>query len=305
MRQEEALLRPAPLPIERVVFDGPLARVGAFRCPPEHPLFADSGPIVNPIFVFPRTAVSIQHDGGTPFVADPTIATLYNRGAVYGRRQVTGDGDHCDWFALDPRVLADIATMRDPAALERPDRPFDARYTTIDGPTYLMQRRLMEAIGDGRQDALFVEEQVVWLARRVLEHAADRTSRPPARRRMSARTARLHRDHVEHARLVLTRHPEAATSLVEVARLVGVSVFHLCRVFRRRTGLTLHEYRTQLRLRLALERLSEPRPDLTRTALDLGFSSHSHFTAAFRQAFGLTPSAFVRQARAGGAETER
>jgi AraC-like DNA-binding protein len=30
---------------------------------------------------------------------------------------------------------------------------------------------------------------------------------------------------------------------------------------------------------------------LTRLALDLGYSSHSHFTASFRRAFGLTPSA--------------
>ena len=71
----------------------------------------------------------------------------------------------------------------------------------------------------------------------------------------------------------------------------------LCRLFRRHTGMTLHEYRTELRLRDALDRLASRRGDLTRIALDLGFSSHSHFTAAFRRAFGMTPTAFVRQAR--------
>ena len=35
--------------------------------------------------------------------------------------------------------------------------------------------------------------------------------------------------------------------------------------------------------------------DLTDLGLDLGFSSHSHFSAAFRAAYGRTPSAF-RQA---------
>jgi AraC-like DNA-binding protein len=34
--------------------------------------------------------------------------------------------------------------------------------------------------------------------------------------------------------------------------------------------------------------------DLTRLSLDLGFSSHSHFTAAFRQAYGRTPAEFQR-----------
>jgi AraC-like DNA-binding protein len=34
------------------------------------------------------------------------------------------------------------------------------------------------------------------------------------------------------------------------------------------------------------------RDDITDPALDLGFSSHRHFTASFRSAFGLTPSAY-------------
>jgi AraC family transcriptional regulator len=92
-------------------------------------------------------------------------------------------------------------------------------------------------------------------------------------------------------------------------------VFHLARVFKARTGFSLHAYRTQLRLRAALERVAPrhgagpalrlrsgqaPRRgsghggrdvDLIDIALDLGFSSHSHFTEAFRRNFGTTPSA--------------
>src|SRR5690606_25356351 len=99
----------APLPVERVIFDSPLVRVGAFRCPEMHPLFADSGPIVNPVFVFPRTPVWIGHEGGEPFLSDPTIATLYNRGQRYRRRAVAGHADCCEWFALAPAILAEIA----------------------------------------------------------------------------------------------------------------------------------------------------------------------------------------------------
>ena len=71
-------------------------------------------------------------------------------------------------------------------------------------------------------------------------------------------------------------------------------MFHLARVFKARTGFSLHAYRNQLRLRAALERLAEPGVDLIDIALDLGFSSHSHFTETFRRSFGKTPSA-VRQ----------
>jgi AraC-like DNA-binding protein len=41
---------------------------------------------------------------------------------------------------------------------------------------------------------------------------------------------------------------------------------------------------------MALERLDAGERDLTRLALDLGYSSHSHFTDAFRRSFGVTPS---------------
>jgi AraC-like DNA-binding protein len=55
-----------------------------------------------------------------------------------------------------------------------------------------------------------------------------------------------------------------------------------------------------MRLRLSLERLRDPRANLSAIAYDLGYSSHSHFTMAFRRAFGTTPSEFrARPGRAG------
>jgi AraC-like DNA-binding protein len=103
-------------------------------------------------------------------------------------------------------------------------------------------------------------------------------------------------DLAEAARTVLARSFREPVTLDEVARRTGSSMFHLCRTFRRHTGSTLHGYRNQLRLRTALERAATPESDLTELALDLGFSSHSHFTAAFRKAFGISPSAFRRKA---------
>jgi AraC-like DNA-binding protein len=45
----------------------------------------------------------------------------------------------------------------------------------------------------------------------------------------------------------------------------------------------------------AVEEIQSSRGDLTRVALELGFSSHSHFSAAFRSQFGLSPSLLRRQ----------
>jgi AraC-like DNA-binding protein len=72
---------------------------------------------------------------------------------------------------------------------------------------------------------------------------------------------------------------------------VNASPFNFARIFQQQTGLPLHRYLTHLRLRAALERLPET-DDITTLALDLGFSSHSHFTDVFRREFGKTPSEY-------------
>lgn len=95
---------------------------------------------------------------------------------------------------------------------------------------------------------------------------------------------------VERAREQLANDPSTSDSLHEIARVAAASPFHLARCFKRSHGIGLHAYRTRLRMALALARLGDGEDDLTRLALDLGYSSHSHFTAAFRVHFGVPPS---------------
>ena len=83
-------------------------------------------------------------------------------------------------------------------------------------------------------------------------------------------------------------------TLGEIARAVHSSPFHLARVFRARTGFSIHGYRNQLRLCSSLEQVLEPEADLALIARRLGYSSHSHFTVSFRRAFGKPPSAVRR-----------
>jgi AraC-like DNA-binding protein len=64
-------------------------------------------------------------------------------------------------------------------------------------------------------------------------------------------------------------------------------------VFSASTGRTLHQHRTELRLRVALEHLEHPatRNNLSAIAHNLGFCSHSHFVQVMRRYAGATPSA--------------
>src|SRR4051794_30321177 len=93
--------------LDRVVFASPLVRIGRWRCPVDHPQFLDSGPSSDALFVFPRQAVWIEHEGRDPFVADANTVTYYNKGQRYRRRPLSATGDHCEWFAVAPDAIAD------------------------------------------------------------------------------------------------------------------------------------------------------------------------------------------------------
>jgi len=96
------------------------------------------------------------------------------------------------------------------------------------------------------------------------------------------------------SRVVLAKAFREGMTLDALARAVFSSPFHLARVFRRETGISLHTHWNKLRLRQALQEIADGASDLTRLALELGFSSHSHFTQAFTREFGEPPSRIRR-----------
>lgn len=101
---------------------------------------------------------------------------------------------------------------------------------------------------------------------------------------------------VDRAKEVLYAAGSRPISLDEVAGQVGVSPIYLTQCFSRNEGMPLYRY--QMRLRLSRAPFELPRCcSLTELALDLGFSSHAHFTSTFRSAFGVTPSAFRAERR--------
>ncbi len=278
---------PVARPLDTLLYSSPVLTIGKFRADPAHPRFHDSGPAGAHIFVFPRTLVRIRHEGAEPFVAGPDVVTFYNRGQVYRRDSVGGRSDRCEWFAFAPEVLVEAIGEKDPAVQEHPDRPFSVSHTRSEPVTYLLQRRVVESVARAGTDALEVEETMLDVLRRLIagsDAARSKGVRAPVERRQ--------RELAEAACVELARAPQDRRSLSGIASSLGTSVFHLCRVFRRHTGSTLHGYRTRLRMAMALERLARRDPDLTEIALSLGFSSHSHFTAAFRAEFGTTPSRF-------------
>jgi AraC-like DNA-binding protein len=82
-------------------------------------------------------------------------------------------------------------------------------------------------------------------------------------------------------------------TLDELARLVGLSGFHLNRVFRMEVGLPPHAYQTQVRLTNAKLLLTKGW-SIDQAAMAAGFFDQSHFTNKFRRLFGYTPGVYQK-----------
>ena len=134
---------------------------------------------------------------------------------------------------------------------------------------------------------------------------AYRAAIPPAIARIMAGSAmsaaprgtRAQQELVTHAKRYVASRPGERIRLAEVGRALDVSPVYLTGVFRQVEGVPFYQYALRTRLERAVRLLPEYAADLSELALDLGFSSHSHFTATFSSAFGFAPAVFRERAR--------
>jgi AraC family transcriptional regulator len=155
----------------------------------------------------------------------------------------------------------------------------------IDARAQALVGLLRHSLRQGIAEPLEAESLALTLVQRALgprtTHAAGATA---GRQRLADRV-----------KFVLTSDLGRRWTLAEIAAEVRGSPVYLTQVFRQVEGLSLYRYQLRLRLARALDLLAQY-DDLTALSLGLGFSSHSHFSAAFRDAYGRSPSEFRRSA---------
>jgi AraC-like DNA-binding protein len=216
--------------------------------------------------------------GGDARLADPLTATLWRRDTSYRVRHPVAGGDRCTVFRLTPqgsRTLWELFPGR---------RQRAARSRPLDGRGYLLHRRALERArrGRGPAGALGLEEAALAVLHQVVSDGDPDTGAPRA-----AAAGR----YVDRARDIIARDFLRPLTVEGIAREAHCSPFHLSRLFRRATGVSLYRAVVRLRLRAALERVMDEPAALATIALDCGFASHSHFTDAFRAEYGCAPSA--------------
>jgi AraC-like DNA-binding protein len=257
----------------------PVVSLGTFWCAPDDVRWSlDNfvGEVAH--IIFPATPVWIAAQGRDPTLAGPNHAMFFNPGDVFRRRRFNGHGDRNHFMVVGEDTLEEwLLSARFPDQIGK----------LLPRP-YLIARAIARAITQGA-DGLTVEERLLRLGHATVTGAFGLEDRPPRPRRRQPAM-------VEDAKAVLSARFTERLTLEELGRAVNVSPFHLARSFRRQTGYTLHEYRTHLRLRAALERLAAGDEDLAVIARAVGFSSHSHLTASFHRAFGVPPSCVRKRA---------
>lgn len=101
------------------------------------------------------------------------------------------------------------------------------------------------------------------------------------------------RPEIARARRIIQDRFARAISLHALAEEVGLSKFHLLRLFREEVGTTPHAYQLHLRIARAREML-DANASAAEVALACGFADQAHFTRAFKRIVGYTPGAFKR-----------
>ena len=229
--------------------------------------------------VFPFRGVYLRHVGGDQAVADANHVLFFNRGEGYQVSHPVTGGDTSLVVSLPEELLAELTPV---SLCGTGDAfTFNQQHLRIDARAQALVMLLRHSLGNDSIETLEAEALSLTLVSRAVGPRTARASGATyARRRL-----------VDRVKVLLAGDLSRRWTLAEIAAEIGGSPVYLTQAFQQVEGLPLYRYQLRLRLARALDLIAE-REDLSGLAQDVGFSSHSHFTAAFRQAYGMTPSEF-------------
>jgi AraC family transcriptional regulator len=229
--------------------------------------------------VFPYRGVFVRHVGEEIVIAEPNQVLFFNAKEPHRIACPVAEGAACLVLTIEEELLRELAPekiVRDGAPLSF--RPLRLR---IDPRAQSLVAMLRYSLRENIAEALEAESLALTLAQRALgprtTHAASASSHV--------------RKLVDRVKLVLTADLARRWTLAEIAEEAGGSPVYLTQAFRQVEGVPLYRYQLRLRLAKALDLMADYE-DLSALAFELGFSSHSHFSAAFKQAYGRSPTEF-------------
>ena len=233
--------------------------------------------------VFPYRGVYVRHVGQDQAVAEANQVLFFNATEGYRISHPVEGGDASLTLVISEPLLRELAPrafLRDSATLA-----FQQQRRRIDARAQVLVALIGHSLRHNIAERLGAESLALTLVQRALGPRTTHAAGASVGRQLL----------VDRAKLVLASDLARRWTLAEIATEVRCSPVYLTQVFQQVEGLPLYRYQLRLRLARALDLLAHY-DDLTSLSLDLGFSSHSHFSAAFREAYGRSPSEFRQSA---------
>jgi AraC-like DNA-binding protein len=231
--------------------------------------------------ILPLRGVCVMHfSRGSEIIGEPNVGLILPAERPYKVSHPVTDGDDCFVIEYSSECFRDVMEV----VLLSAGIYSLGTHSLLSLPAIAARNLIWCRLAQNSASALEVEETGLALLSYALRH-----SRGDARsRRLNSKIPRQ----IDVAKVVLLTHPEKNWSLAALAQTLECSPFYLTRSFHEYVGIPLHRYQLQTRLAKAIDLLLDSNQDLMTIAINLGFSSHSHFTASFRQFVGITPNSF-------------
>jgi len=227
------------------------------------------------ITLLSRGTLAYRTHAGSALLS-PGWLMLGNPGDGYACSHEHGDGTGDDCLALSiPAELLDDAG--DALGMRGTSRPRFARAAL---PPLPRVSALLGSLLVGGDEGFLFEEAVLGVVAQVRAALLDGAAPEPVAQQDERALA---------AAAYMERHGGEALLLDDVAQAVGLSPFHLLRVFRRTIGATPHQYLMRVRLVRAVALLRDTAMPVTEVAYEAGWSDLSNFTRTFRREVGCAP----------------
>ena len=199
-------------------------------------------------------------------------------GYVCSHEQGDGLGDDCVVLSISERALDDAFSALGLSGSS-------LRFGRAALPPSPRVSALLGSLGVDGGEGFALEEAALHVIG-IVRGALDDGAAPAALPRQDERA-------LAAAHCIERRAGEPLT-LDDVAATVGLSTFHLMRIFKRSIGVTPHQYLMRIRLLRSIALLRDTAQPVTSVAYEAGWSDLSNFTRTFQRDVGCTPGEYRR-----------
>lgn len=194
--------------------------------------------------------------------------------------------DECTWFSVPVESIQALRSETNQLAWFLDDVDSHALLLRGTPGTEFLHRTIFQLLTKSAPVRLSVETLITELLTQIF--SADKTATHISQ--FTSKQKRYYMPLVDNVKTYMNLNLVEDISLATLAQESNMSVFHFNRLFKKITGLTPYKYLLHLRLQHASVQITNTSSSITDIAFASGFASLEHFSASFKEHFGIPPS---------------